>query len=153
MLMMGMITMLTVLMVLMCIMYVPCAGSFTSLLESFRCFWGGHRYYLCFIDSKRAIYRNYLRNLPRVMGKVKGRVGLEPRVSLWHTHCGLREHQPCLSQCPDPLPAHSLSLLLDHFLGQRAKAVSSTVFGCGLPRCSQGLDLCTLAQAKPQFLP
>ena len=54
MLMMGTITMLTVVIVLMFIMYVPCAGSFTCLLESFRCFWGGHRYYLCFIDSKRA---------------------------------------------------------------------------------------------------
>lgn len=54
MLMMGTITMLTVVIVLMFIMYVPCAGSFTCLLEYFRCFWGGHRYCLCFIDSKRA---------------------------------------------------------------------------------------------------
>lgn len=91
---------------------------------------------------------DWRKNLPRVMGKGKGRVGLEPRVSLWHTHCGLREHQPCLSQCPDPLPAHSLSLFLDHFLGQRAEAVSSTVFGCGVPRCFQGLDLCTPAQGQ-----
>lgn len=35
MLMMGTITMLTVVIVLMFIMYVPCAGSFTCLLESF----------------------------------------------------------------------------------------------------------------------
>ena len=96
---------------------------------------------------------DWRRNWPRVTGKVKGRAGLEPRVSLWHTHCGQREHQPSPSRCPDPLPAHRLSLPSGHFLGQRAKAVSSTVFGCGIPRCSQGRDLCPLAQGQARFCP
>lgn len=40
---------------------------------------------------------DWQKNLPRVMGKVKGRVGLEPRVSLWHTSLW-SEGAPALSE-------------------------------------------------------
>ena len=64
------------------------------------------------------------------------------------------EGAPALSsRCPDPLPAHKLSLLSGHFLGQGAKAVSGTVFGCGVRRCCRGRDLCPLAQGHARFCP
>lgn len=73
-----------------------------------------------------------------------------PSVSPWYPYCA-EGAQPSLSQCPVPVPAHSLSLLLDHFLGQGHE--QCWILGYGTHSCSQGLYLYTLAQGQAPICP